>query len=151
MLGKNLPPAWYYIHSLWVAMSKELAMTFPHVALLSFLALFLSNVEESGLLLPVTNVCGRTQLPPRGRARPEAKEEVLQHPLGKIGLAVSAWLYSSSWYHLEIQEKGCNSNQILPGIPIPNGGQWMFLPVPELWGVSPWGIFTYNYGLYQEM
>lgn len=96
--------------------------------MLPLLALFLSSMEESGLLLLVHGwVCRRTRLPPRGWARPEAKEEVLQHLPGRMGLAVSAWHHFSSCYHHKIQEKGFNSNQMLPRIPIPNGGQWMFL------------------------
>lgn len=59
MLGKPSPmPVWYQIHSLWVVMNKKLSMTFPHVAVLPFLALFLSSVEESELLLPVHTTAG---------------------------------------------------------------------------------------------
>lgn len=71
------------------------------------------------------HICRRTQLPPRGWARTEAKEEVLQHPLGMMGLAVSAWPHSSSCYHHEIQEKGCSSMQMSPIIPIPSGHFWL--------------------------
>lgn len=149
-VGKTFPHANSVLNTLIMGCDEQEVINFHMLYYCHFLHYFWVLWKSQGCSCQPTRVCRRTQLPPRGWTRPGAKEGVLQHPLGKMGLAVSAWPHSSSCYHHEIQEKGCNSNQTLPGIPIPNGGQGMFLSVPELWGVSPWGIFTYYYCLHQE-
>lgn len=94
----------YTHYGLWWTRSYQWHIHILHYC--HFLPYFQVAWKGQGSSCQSKRVCRRTQLPPREWARVGAKEKVLQHPLGTMGLEASAWPHSSSCYHHEVQEKG---------------------------------------------